>query len=166
MNRPTDTELAWLAGLIDGEGTIGVHRTNAKSQKHPYLRPHFQIVNTDLRLLEKARSIMTAITGRPHNLVVTNKGGNGWKVGYRIASNTQISVMLLLPLLIPYLVGKREQAELVLEFAKRRCARIGSVHHWYQFKEEDEAIYLRCSQLNRRGEPEKSDAKVIELRSA
>lgn len=84
MSRPTEVELAWLAGIVDGEGTIGIHRTNVKSQKHPYLRPHFQIANTDLRILEKARSIVTAITGRPNNLIVTNKKRpEGHKVGYR-----------------------------------------------------------------------------------
>ena len=164
MSRPTEVELAWLAGIVDGEGTIGIHRTNSKRYKHPYLRPHFQIVNTDLRILEKARAIVTAITGRPHNLVVTNKPGNGWKCGYRIAANTQIANVLLLPMLMPYLIGKREQAELVLEFSKCRLARTGSTKHWYEFKDRDEAIYSNCLQLNRRGEPQTQSAEVIELK--
>ena len=163
--RPTDTELAWLAGIVDGEGTIGLHRTNAKRYKHPYLRPHFQIANTDLRILEKVRGIMTAITGRPHNLVVTNdKRPEGHKIGYRVAANTQSAMVLLLPLLMPHLVGKREQAELVLGFSSKRMSRIGSVHHWYQFKDQDDAMYSRCMELNRRGEPQAQHAEVIELK--
>jgi hypothetical protein len=165
MSRPTEVELAWFAGIVDGEGTIGLHRTNDKRNPHPYLRPHFQIANTDLRILEKARSIMTAVTGKPHNLVVTNhKRPDGHKLGYRVAANTQTAMVLILPMLIPYLVGKAEQAELVLEFSKCRLGRTGSVKHWYEFKEQDEAIYSRCLQLNRRGEPQTQSAEVIELK--
>jgi len=162
--RPSEPDLAWLAGIVDGEGTIGIHRTNVKSQKHPYLRPHIQIANTDLRILEKARVILTAITGRLHNTVVTNKGGNGQKKGYRIAANTQSAAVLLLPLLIPHLAGKREQAELVLDFSTRRCSRTGRGAKWYEFKDQDETEYARCLQLNRRGESALPLAEVFELK--
>ena len=147
---PTDAELAWLAGIVDGEGTIGLHRTNAKQNPHPYLRPHFQIVNTDVRILAKVARIIFDLTDKPHNLVVTNKGGNGLKRGYRLAVNTQWELLVVLPALVPFMASKCEQAAIVLAFCKRRLSR-GSCH-WYEFKEEDDACYARCRELNRRGD--------------
>lgn len=35
--RVTETELAWLAGFLDGEGTIGISRCNAKKWPHECL---------------------------------------------------------------------------------------------------------------------------------
>ena len=160
--KPTDTDIAWLAGIVDGEGTIGVHRSNAKAYKHPYLRPALQIANTDLRILEKARSVLTAITGNPHNLVVTNKGGDGCKRGYRIKVSTQHELMLVLPLLLPHLAGKAEQASIALDFCKRKSARIK--RSWYEHKEQDALDYQRCLELNRRGESANDSAEVVELR--
>jgi len=160
--RPTDTDIAWLAGIVDGEGTISVHRSNAKRYKHPYLVPVLQIANTDLRILEKARSVLTAITGNPHNLIVSNKGGNGCKRGYRIKVGTQHELVLVLPLLMPFLQGKAEQASITLDFCKRKHARLK--YRWYEHKEQDELDHQRCLELNRRGEPQAQSADVIELR--
>ena len=141
--------LAWLGGLVDGEGTIGLHRSNAKRFKHPYIGPHIQIVNTDTRLLHKAADIIEGVTGKHPSLVVSNKGGNGQKRGYRLKVGTQWEAVMLLPILRPYLVGKGEQADIVLAFAKRKYARLR--YQWYEHAAEDQADYAKCLALNRRG---------------
>lgn len=141
--------IVWLAGLVDGEGTIGLHRSNHKNFPHPYLRPAFQIANTDMRLLNKAAEVIAAITGKRPSIVVANKGGDKWKRGYRLNVHTQWELVILLPMLKPWLIGKAEQAQLVLEFCQRRYAR--QSYKWYEFASEDEIIYMRCLALNRRG---------------
>jgi len=162
MSRPTEAQLGWLAGIVDGEGTVGIHRSNGKRYKHPYLRPALQIVNTDLKIMEMARSILTSITGNSHNLVVTNrKRPENNKIGYRIKIGTQHELLLVMPMLLPYLVGKAEQAELVIEFCKRKYGRLK--YSWYEFKEEDGLAYQRCLTLNRKGDQAQS-ADVIELK--
>ena len=148
--------LAWLGGLIDGEGTIGLHRANAKNWPRPYLCPHLQIANTDIRLLRKAAEIIEGVTGKPsHKLVVTNKhrGERNWKVGYRLAVTTKWEIALLLVALRPYLVGKTEQADVVHEFCIRRHGRETPGRRGYSDLDIDEALYLRCLALNRRGLP-------------
>ena len=143
------TDLAWLAGIVDGEGTIGISRTNSKSAPRPYLRPHFQVVNTNKAILGKVQRIVLEVTGKWHNLVVTNKATETWKQGYRIAVHTQWELLLLLPALLPYMASKCEQAEQVIEFCKRRGDRLAK--RWHEFAEQDEAAYSMCLGLNWRG---------------
>lgn len=62
---------------------------------------------------------------------------------------TQRRLVVLLPKIIPYLVGKRQQALLLYDFCLRRNLRY--TRHWYEFQEKDEVAYNECIKLNRRG---------------
>ena len=151
---------AWLAGLIDGEGTISITRHNANKYGHPYLGPLLQIANTDTRLLKRAAEIIEHLTGKPsHKFVVTNPRDDltRRKLGYRLAVHTQWELLLVLPAIRPYLVGKVEQADTVIDFCRRRCGR--AHQRWREFVAEDYAGYIRCLELNRRGP--KSDAALV-----
>ena len=142
---------AWLAGLIEGEGTISLSRSNKivnGRPSHPYIVCTFQVVNTNMVLLEKASDIFESICGFRGHLTVTNHADN-CKTGYRVTIDAQKKLLVILPKIIPYLVSKREQAELVLAFCKRRNQRF--VKKWYQFAEIDIAAWERCKELNRRG---------------
>lgn len=150
MKIVTTTDLAWLAGFLDGEGTIGLHRANNKNHAHPYLAPHLQAPNTDYRLIQRMKDIIEAVIGKEISICVSNKGGDGWKRAWRVKVKAQRDLVNLIPLLMPYLVGKREQAQIVLDFCLRRNQRINA--SWYEFKELDEAAYLQCMALNKRGE--------------
>lgn len=146
----TSTDIAWLAGFLDGEGTIGLSRQNSKNWPHPYLCPHLQAPNTDYRLIQRMVDIIEAILGKKVTVCVSNKGGDGWKRAWRVKVKAQKDLVKLLPLLMPYLVGKREQSQIVLDFCLRRNQRLSS--RWYQFKDLDEGAYLQCLALNKRGE--------------
>lgn len=161
-----DTDLAWLAGFLDGEGTIGISRTNGKNWKHPYLRPAVQAPNTDRRAIDRMAEIIGAVTGKPPAICVANKGEGNWKKAWRVRVSTQWELLLLLPAIMPYLVLKKRQAELCLDFCKRRLNRTGYHHRWHEFREIDEAAYTECIGLNKRGndaveQPPKSALKLI-----
>lgn len=145
----SQTEIAWLAGFLDGEGTIGLHRANSKKWPHPYLAPHLQAPNTDLRLIERARDIIERITGVRPWRVVASKAAGRCKMSWRFMVKSQRQLAVLLPALIPHLISKHEQAEIVLQFVLRREGRMRK--RWYQYKELDEAAYLQCLALNKRG---------------
>ncbi len=144
-----DTDLAWLAGFLDGEGTIGFASTGSKNFPHMYIRPHLQASNTDRRMLDRAADILEAITGKRSSFVVTNKKKENWRKAWRIAAHTQWELMLILPQLLPFLVGKQRQAELVLAFCKRKHGR--ATRHWYEHADLDQAAYWECRALNHRG---------------
>ena len=157
----TRTDLAWLAGFMDGEGTIGLHRSNAKSYPHPYIRPTFQVPNTDMRLIKRVVEIIEGV-GCKASVCVSFKGGNGCKKAWRARVHAQKDLVILLPLLIPYLVSKDEQARLALEFCMRRSKRLNT-KHWYEFKAADEAAYTQCLLLNKRGDGSPRDEPKLSL---
>lgn len=153
-----DTDLAWLAGFLDGEGTIGIGRTNGKNYKHAYYRPYIQAPNTDDRPIKVMANIIESITGKEQSITI-NKSPNKQKNMYRIRIATQWELLMLLPMLMPYLTCKKEQAELTLSFVKRRFDR--GVRHWYQYKEQDDLDYQRSLLLNKRGTSEEEKTAQI-----
>ncbi|OGR83977.1 MAG: hypothetical protein A2901_02465 [Elusimicrobia bacterium RIFCSPLOWO2_01_FULL_54_10] len=112
----TKTERAYLAGLIDGEGTITLTR-NSKSQ-HP--QPQVSIANNNLRILKWVRSKMgmgSLLTKMPkkatHNVAYTwqvNRAGGSFKV---------------LRAVYPYLRVKKRQAAIILNEYPRVTPRNG-----------------------------------------
>lgn len=147
-----DTDFAWLAGFLDGEGTIGISRTNGKAWKHPYLRPTVQAPNTDRRAIDEMARIVEGVTGKRPSVCVSNQGSERCKRAWRVKVSTQWELLLLLPVLMPHLRLKKRQAELCLEFCKRKAGKSGrSGYRWHEFREQDEAAYHECLALNARG---------------
>ena len=148
------TDLAWLGGYMDGEGTIGLHRRSKITQRQPhwerpYILPTFCVSNTDKRLVDHSAEIIEAIIGIRPSVVVCRKAGDGFKKMWRVSIVGQRRLSILLPSLIPYLISKRRQAELLLDFCIRRPAR--QRHTSYERNELDLAAYHECLALNQRG---------------
>jgi len=119
LNQPmAPAEAGYVAGLIDGEGTISItrrkHRSNGR-YNHNYV-VYALIVNTDRRMLERARELIDGGTIQKHTEVrperIARLGRT--KPVYRLYMNPNI-VRWLLPQVIPHLITKRPQAELALE---------------------------------------------------
>lgn len=113
--RVPKTTLAWLAALIDGEGSIMLLLRKA-SKRIVYRQPHYRasvaIAMTDERLAN-------AIIERTGIERVYSHGRKG--VRHRTQYTwrmTASEIKVWLPCLIPWLVLKREQATLLLEALK------------------------------------------------
>ena len=99
------TDIEWLAGFFDGEGCIViVRRKPAKNFLH-YLR--LDIGNTHKSSIEKIHSILGC--GTVNRSEGTNRPMWRWQATGNGAAKT-------LWLLLPYLVTKRKQAKLALDF--------------------------------------------------
>ena len=105
------TDLAWLAGIVDGEGSIGAYRG-----KDDCVRLHLTIANTDRRIIEKAALLLPGavvkLRGRPTNLTRRQLA--------TIVVLKQEDMQAALQLLLPFLVGKHEEAKAVLAYLKTR----------------------------------------------
>ena len=128
-----DRELIALA--IDLEGTI----TIASSKKSLY--PLVCIGNTNKAILEKIRSIskMGAIR------VEHNKRENR-KKSWRWMICNFMEAKHLLEQILPFLIIKRRQGELVIEFCKIRIKNFGK-----PITEKEENIYQEVKTLNKKG---------------
>jgi LAGLIDADG DNA endonuclease family protein len=107
----TIAELSYLAGIIDGEGSIYI-QSRKRSYAIDYF-PRFQIVNTDKKLMDW---IYSKFGG---NLFQKNriKHNPKWRLQYEWFTTRKLMDQLL-ELIIPYLICKKEHAQIMLEFRK------------------------------------------------
>lgn len=109
MKELTETDLAYIAGLVDGEGSFTVGRYKVKSQKSLAYRAYFQIANTHVPILQKIKSFWG---GR-----IVEQGIG--KKCYALTFSTN-QIREILPSILPYLVIKKEQGGVLLDFLKRQ----------------------------------------------
>lgn len=103
----TSIDAAWAAGIVDGEGCINMVRVSRTM--HWSLR--LQIGNTDIRMIDK----LVLLFGGNVHLYRRKKSKDGykrkpfwmWQVSGKEAAR-------ILNIILPYLIVKREQAELGL----------------------------------------------------
>jgi hypothetical protein len=134
-----ERDLGWLAGIIDGEGTITICRIKG------FMRPIVQIVNTNTSMLLKVNELLEKIISRKLLIGVVKSYGKEVLACYRIQSVKQSDVEKILLTIKPYLVAKTEQARLVLEFLEIRKHVIrrprigihGGQHRPYSDREEN-----------------------------
>ncbi|MGI0149765.1 MAG: hypothetical protein ACREDF_09585 [Thermoplasmata archaeon] len=128
----------YVSGLLDGEGTILVYKTNGCYQLS------VRIVNTDLPVLERMKSLFGGNIGsKIEKVSKRTRPCWTWDIqGPRAAE--------LLVELYPHLLVKREQARLAMEFQDRKRA----LQKEGALKEEKmklgEEYKLKISALNRR----------------
>jgi len=118
-DNPQPSALAWLAGLADGEGCFGLNVQKRRDRERLQVTPRFSLVNTSSRTIEYVDWILADF--RIGHLVKKRKRHNPrhrqqWVVeviGYKRMEK-------FLPLVLPFLVTKRYQAELMYAFVKYR----------------------------------------------
>lgn len=105
----------YLAGLIDGEGYLGLLPCRTKGLKNPSFEPVIKIGMTG----SMAYEIMTLLREQYHGSIeqrpVLTKGG---RIAYMLTIKSKKTVYKMLSDIYPYLFVKRSQAELLMEFCK------------------------------------------------
>lgn len=108
-----EAKFAWLAAMVDGEGTIGLydvvmtHNTNKRGWSCK-----MRIYNSNRKVLDKAKEICGC--GNIYLHMDNESKFNGWKDEFQFCISAK-NMELVLPKLIPYLIIKRPVATLVLE---------------------------------------------------
>jgi len=133
----SETDLAWLAGFLDGEGCITLHN----SPRHRF-SIQLHVSNLDLASLERCRAIAGA------GAVLQKKGRmrpnerRGWL--YEIYGH---KAKALIRQVVPYMTARRPQAEILAQFPiARQGHRVGPLT-----KVGQAVAYARIKELNRRG---------------
>jgi hypothetical protein len=165
MDNPqvTAIELAWLAGIWDGEGTISVRRNTPIKQ----LSPRCSMVNTNPMILERVCDILTRLGIRHY---MREKGAGGFEGSVKqcwiISMDSLTSAAQFLQYVKPFLVGKQAQACLLARFVSSRLRRkqLTPLHLAPYSKEELHA----CTELylingNQRGTSETTREALVEL---
>lgn len=109
-----DTDLAYFAGIVDGEGclTIGTYANTKKGT--PIWNTYLQVSNTDEALIDW----IVAVFGCNKVLYTPNQTPkNSRKLVYRWQCTGE-RLLHLCELILPYIVAKKRQVEIMIEIRK------------------------------------------------
>lgn len=120
------TNLAWLAGIMEGEGTFSIYHQRRSNAESDQLRACVSLTNTDATLINKAYDIFKAIGVEMHVHEYKNKKGSTRPV-YDMQTAKAKNVLDICNALLPFLFGeKRAKAEMLIRFTTKRLEKLGS----------------------------------------
>lgn len=147
MKPLTEGQKAYIAGILDGEGCIHISRKTDKTMRYGYCyRLSVSVTNTSLELLEWLR--VTTDLGS----VTDVKHPNPRAKPYAIWSTWSLQSRQLLEACLPYMIVKKDQATLAIEFSSgqrhNEVGRMGlSTEEW----ERQAQTHEKMKVLNQRG---------------
>lgn len=103
----------YLAGLIDGEGYLALLPTRKKESKNVTYEPVIKIGMTGQTAYEIMYALKDQYAGNVQQKGTLTKGG---RVCYTIVIKSRKLVSQIVADIYPYLIVKKEQAKLLLEF--------------------------------------------------
>lgn len=139
----TEGQKGYLAGLIDGEGWVGIQRnTSKKSGNYNYVAKII-IGNTNKKIIAVKEEI-------GHGYIHLRKSKNPKHKNVFIWVLSSNAIRAILPLVLPYLRIKSNQAELLMSYLS-----LATQANLPEKKKEYlcavDAIYLKLRQLNKKG---------------
>ena len=112
-------EGGYLAGFLDGEGSIMINRHSAK--RKVYLEPYVAIYGTDIPTKDKLTDILDRM-GLPYYVGWDTKSGYQKRKCWRIKAVGYKRCVPWLVTLLPYLTTKRVRAELAWKCIRSRLS--------------------------------------------
>lgn len=118
-NPMEEVKLAYIAGIIDGEGSIMIQRQASKSfmeQRaksgclHPHYAPAIRVGMLDRRPLDFIVNVTC------QGFVHEEKPYHHKRPMFRWMARSKHEIIPFLTLIVPYMIVKKEQAELCLKF--------------------------------------------------
>ena len=137
------TDLAWAAGIVDGEGYIGIVKLNSG-----LLNIRIQIEMKHKPTIKKLFSILKA--GHVKYNSHPNNKRNKWSDVNRLAINHTEAVKIL-KLLLPYMITKKQQTILALKFEKDRDKQNNAKKLPQFIRIKRLKFYNQMKSLNKRG---------------
>ena len=138
-----DTDLAYTAGIIDGEGNIGIY-ANMSRKHNPVLKLRVRVNSTDEWLVHWLKQTYGGSVGYAD---LGTRLGKNWKPVWWWTISCR-KALLFIEAVLPYLRMKKPQAEIAIRFQQRH-------YRGHQMKDAEYAIAeaesILIKQLNKRG---------------
>ena len=131
-----DWQKGWIAGMVDGEGNIGVYRY--KNDARDTAKGHVAVYNTHCATLN-----MICTLTQLGNVRLVSKAESNNKASWIWSIQSAIDIYTFLGELTKYIFTKRQQAELLLEWCNGKI--ISAPIH------DDNYYYKLTKQLNNIG---------------
>lgn len=125
MNTTMDNQqgnfLQWYAGFIDGEGCFDFTKSNAKALKKARYYPRLRVTNTHEKTIKHICHNLTALE-LPYHVYDRTPFNPAWARSWSIEVVGMKRLPKYLSCLTPYLLTKKEQAEMMMEFITSRLS--------------------------------------------
>lgn len=112
MFNLNDKQIGYIAGIIDGEGTICLSKCVWKNRHEVYFRPFIKIANTNLDMLFYIQRILGV-----GSIALESESIGKWKACHTLRFSANM-IRTFLPVIIDSLIIKKQQALLLNEFLK------------------------------------------------
>lgn len=147
----SEREIGYLAGFIDGEGTISIYRTYRRYKGNVSFRakPEISVSSTNLKVIELMKKY-----GFKHRTQKGNDRLPNRKTLYYISIRRFNAIDQLLTQIKDSLVVKKEQALIILEFIRMRREELAHFHRCNGPKTDwtkELALVEKIQHLNIRG---------------
>lgn len=141
-----ETDIAWLAGFIDADGSIRLKKGAKNENKNQHsLIPHVTISNVCVLTLNHVVSILNELTAN-----VRSSRKKPTKAAHSTLHNIDVMGMMqtqpVIEAVLPFLVTKRLEGMLVLKFIERRKGRL---HRNKPYDAEDYLIHEALKYLKK-----------------
>lgn len=150
MNQYPIEVLCYFAGIMDGEGSISIRRAKSQAKNHEYqYRAYLQIGMTSREVLDWVKENIGGSYSKGTNDSVIAKAAYNWTMN-------PIDGAKVLEQILPYLVLKKRQALVFIEYAKTVSLRgsYGKKGLPTEINEERERLYQIMHKLNLKGNPD------------
>lgn len=157
------SDIAWLAGVIEGEGSYSLSAWTREEGREPKVGVKIKLYNTDAGIISKAVDVLeshdiTYHVGERDQKPMLKPGGEGHyfspKSMLTLTVGKLASVDKLIKLLEPWTFGeKRHRLALIRSYVERRVAKIAQAGGNYRsvpIDDEDRAIVAKFAALHRR----------------
>lgn len=151
-------ERAWLAGVIDGEGSIYISKVKAIRSKRGFVyMPYLSVSNSNLEFVSRVREVI----GKGYVGTKQEKRFD-WKDGSEYKGSGSV-LRGILPQVLPYLVIKKEVAKKMLEFLE--FVEVNSPDGLEEtppgYNERVESLYWKVKELNQKGKDLSKDELAL-----
>lgn len=157
----TNLELAWLAGIWDGEGSITIF-THTEKNGQRKIRPVVCVVNTNLEIIAEVARILDSL-GTSFQVFERKNPKDSHKDCVQLTTSNFEYIKVTIQAMLPYLIGKKAQAQLVLRYVNKKLEQF-KTNKRPRYDEEDEHLQRQAQKLNRRGKV--SDTSTTEGEAA
>lgn len=134
-----DTNLSWLAGIWEGEGSILLY-SRPVNEKRIQITPALEITNTDIHIINECRRLLEELNCNFSYMERRSKKTQH-KITYTLRTQNAVYIKNVLENILPYMIGvKKAYGETLLSFVKRRlekCKEQNKTLKQLNYDEED-----------------------------
>lgn len=116
QERPSEAELGWLAGIVDGEGSISL----VCNSTHRSIYPILSITSVNREIVDKCEKIIKKIDVKYSIGHAVPPKGKEWTPHSYIRILTSRRMKIIIECLQPYLTAKQPHCKIILEFCNSR----------------------------------------------